>query len=161
MNIETPDFMPVLSRGAHAAPDQGACIMEFASFLAGEEWTDHPKCVNSTLAAIARGINDRLSNDERQELLPLLPRLMGTTALDFEESKRLVRVIGPTEGGAEEVNLYALRYYASTSIGYLPNDALIPTLTRLLDEYDAITGRGAQPPLSTEDLARCAELIRA
>ena len=32
-----------LSAGKHAAPDQGACVMELASMLAGETFTDHPR----------------------------------------------------------------------------------------------------------------------
>ena len=75
----TPEFMPILSAGKHSDPKQGACVMEYASFLAGEEWTDQPACTHPVLAAAARRVNDRLGDDARQGLLPLLPRLMGTS----------------------------------------------------------------------------------
>ncbi|MEJ7744096.1 MAG: hypothetical protein WKF73_17085 [Nocardioidaceae bacterium] len=48
MRVKTglPDVVPVLSRGKHRNPRKGACFMEFASFLAGERWSDHPRCTH-------------------------------------------------------------------------------------------------------------------
>lgn len=34
--MSIPDFLPVLSKGDHKSPSEGACFMEYASFLAGE-----------------------------------------------------------------------------------------------------------------------------
>lgn len=31
-----------LSKGKHTDPEDGACVMELASMLAGEPFTDHP-----------------------------------------------------------------------------------------------------------------------
>lgn len=76
MNI--PDYMPVLSFGVHSDPKQGACVMEMASFLSGETWSDQPECVHSVIAAASRTVNDKLKDSKRQELLDLLPRLMAT-----------------------------------------------------------------------------------
>ena len=39
-------------------PRKGACFMEYASYLAGEDWSDHPACTHPLLAAIARHVND-------------------------------------------------------------------------------------------------------
>lgn len=77
--MNTPDFMPILSAGKHNSPKSGACVMEMASYLAGEEWSDSPACTHPVLANMARTVNDRLSDSERGALLDLLPRLMGTT----------------------------------------------------------------------------------
>lgn len=85
----TPQFMPILSSGAHASPKEGACIMEYASFLNGEAWSDRPSCTHPVLAVVARSVNDKLDDDRRQELLPLLPRLMGTAGGDEVLSVRL------------------------------------------------------------------------
>lgn len=74
-----PNYMPVLSRGAHSGPSEGACIMEYASFLAGEEWSDTPSCTHTVLALVAQRINDDLSDADRHMLFPLLARLMGTS----------------------------------------------------------------------------------
>lgn len=76
--MTTPDLMPILSSGDHSSPKEGACIMEYASLLAGEEWSDSPACTHPVLASMARVVNDRIGDSARQSLLPLLPRLMGT-----------------------------------------------------------------------------------
>ena len=34
-----------LSKGKHSSPRDGACVMELASMLAGEKFTDHPESV--------------------------------------------------------------------------------------------------------------------
>jgi hypothetical protein len=51
--------------------------MEFASFLAGERWSDHPSCTHPLLAQLARDVNDSLSDRERQQLVPLIPWVVG------------------------------------------------------------------------------------
>ncbi|QEO09689.1 hypothetical protein [Protaetiibacter larvae] len=72
-----PDVMPHLSAGRHRNPRRGACFMEFASYLAGERWSDHPACTDRTLAALARGVNDLVDDERRDELLTLIPRVVG------------------------------------------------------------------------------------
>lgn len=72
-----PDGVPVLSSGRHRSPRRGACFMEFASFLAGERWSDHPSCTHPLLAQLARDVNDCLSDRERQQLVPLIPWVVG------------------------------------------------------------------------------------
>ena len=49
-------------RGSHRSPRRGACFMEFASYLAGERWSDHPACTDPVLASLARGVNDNLTD---------------------------------------------------------------------------------------------------
>jgi len=72
-----PDVMPHLSAGRHRNPRRGACFMEFASYLAGERWSDHPACTDRTLASLARGVNDLVADTRRDELLELIPRVVG------------------------------------------------------------------------------------
>lgn len=72
-----PDGVPVLSRGRHRSPRRGACFMEFASFLAGERWSDHPSCTHPLLAQLARQVNDHLSDGDRQQLVQLIPFVVG------------------------------------------------------------------------------------
>lgn len=72
-----PSLMPHLSAGAHRSPRRGACFMEFASYLAGERWSDHPDCTDPVLAALARGVNDGLSDARRDELVVHIPRVIG------------------------------------------------------------------------------------
>src|SRR5688572_27308930 len=69
----TPDVVPVLSRGKHRNARKGACFMELASYLAGEKWSDHPSCTHPLLAALARDVNDHVSDRARTWLAPLVP----------------------------------------------------------------------------------------
>lgn len=72
-----PDRLPVLRRGKHHDPAQGACFMEYTSVLAGEPFGDRPRCVDGELAAVLRGVNDKLSDADRACLVPLLGRAIG------------------------------------------------------------------------------------
>jgi hypothetical protein len=72
-----PDLIPTLSAGRHRSARKGACFMEFASYLAGESWSDHPRCTDPTLATLARAVNDTMSDDRRGELVIEIPRVIG------------------------------------------------------------------------------------
>ena len=85
MNRKTahaPLVMPILSPGSHRTPVRGACFMEFASYIAGERWSDHPACTHPLLAQLARGVNDQLSDDARTSITSLIPRVVGLTSDD-------------------------------------------------------------------------------
>jgi hypothetical protein len=75
-----PEALPVLAKGKHRSPRRGACFMEFASLLAGERWSDHPKCTQPVLAALARCVNDCTTDAGRPYLAPLVPDVIGTSA---------------------------------------------------------------------------------
>jgi hypothetical protein len=77
-----PEGIPVLSPGRHRSPRQGACFMEFASYLAGERWSDHPACTHPTVAALARDVNDLSSDLGRARLTEFIPRVVGLTVDD-------------------------------------------------------------------------------
>ncbi|GLW11030.1 hypothetical protein Misp01_61580 [Microtetraspora sp. NBRC 13810] len=80
---QPPALVPVLSRGRHRNPNKGACFMEFASYLAGERWSDHPACTHPLLAGLARLVNDYTSDDKRSELVGLIPSVIGLTSDDL------------------------------------------------------------------------------
>ncbi len=71
------DAMPILSPGRHRSPRRGACFMEYASFLAGERWSDSPRCTDPVLAHLARLVNDLIPAPERASLAPLIPSVVG------------------------------------------------------------------------------------
>lgn len=76
-----PDQLPVLTRGWHRGPADGACVMEYVSVLAGARFTDHPRCTPPALAALARLVNDRIIDDGvRSKLALLAPDLIGVKA---------------------------------------------------------------------------------
>jgi hypothetical protein len=79
-DVLVPDFMPVLSRGKHRRGGaSGGCFMEFASYLAGERWSDHPRCTHPLLAALARAVNDCTTDAGRPRLVSLIPSVVGLT----------------------------------------------------------------------------------
>ena len=51
--------------------------MELASVLAGERWSDHPSCTHPLLGQLAREVNDHISDAGRQELMTLIPTVVG------------------------------------------------------------------------------------
>ena len=87
----SPDMMPVLSRGKHRSPKRGACFMEFASFLAGERWSDHPSCTHPALASLARLVNDWTSDANRSRLGEMIPSVIGLLG-DDERVELIVAV---------------------------------------------------------------------
>ena len=63
--------------------------MEFASYLAGERWSDHPSCTHPLLARLARLINDYTSDAERPRLVYLVPSVVGLTSDDVRVELRI------------------------------------------------------------------------
>ena len=89
--MTVPDFLPTLSHGAHDADAGEACVMEYVSLLAGEEWSDRPECKHPILAHEARTTNDLLLDHDRPRLVPLVGRLFGTTE-DSPELRARLRI---------------------------------------------------------------------
>jgi hypothetical protein len=83
-----------LGRGKHASPESGACVMELASMLAGERFSDHPRSVSRVIGAFLRGYNDTLDDDRRQDLYAYASRVVGTAACHDVEDLRLARLLG-------------------------------------------------------------------
>ena len=73
-----PDGLPVLTLGAHRDARAGSCVMEYVSVLAGERFTDRPRCTHPAVAALAWQVNDAASHDVRQELVLRAPALVGS-----------------------------------------------------------------------------------
>lgn len=67
-----------LSKGRHASPEEGACVVELASMLAGEHFSDHPNSVCPVIAALLRNYNDRIDDRRRQDLYPYAAKIVGT-----------------------------------------------------------------------------------
>jgi hypothetical protein len=69
-----------LEPGSHDSPGDGVCVVELASVIAGESFSDRPRCVCEVIAAFLRGWNDRSSHAARQRLLPYASRVVGSRA---------------------------------------------------------------------------------
>ena len=109
-----PDYMPVLSAGAHSSPSEGACVMEYVSLLAGEPWSDTPACTYPPLAVGAQIVNDWLLDSERHRLVPLIGRLFGTTLpVDARVfALRVARTVEHLNPAAKECNDVTERFLA-------------------------------------------------
>jgi hypothetical protein len=64
--------------------------MEYVSLLAGEPWSDQPRCTHPLLAEVARVVNDSVSQRGRDRLVPLLPSVIGRVSEDPRTSAVLV-----------------------------------------------------------------------
>jgi hypothetical protein len=78
LSFEVPDQLLYLDRGKHDPNSERGCVMEAASWLAGESWSDHPRSVHPVIASAARRVNDEIDDDERQLLWPLVAASLGT-----------------------------------------------------------------------------------
>ncbi len=83
-----------LGKGKHQSPEQGACVMELASMLAGEPFTDHPRSVSAPIASFLRRYNDLLDERRRQDLYPYASLVVGTAARAATELARVERLLG-------------------------------------------------------------------
>jgi hypothetical protein len=74
-----PSNLPRLGRGRHLPGSPEMCAMEAAAWLSGERWSDRPASVHPAVAAVARWVNDSVSDRERQALWPLILASLGTS----------------------------------------------------------------------------------
>jgi len=72
------DGLPMLSAGRHHWPRREVCLMEYTALLAGERRSDHPRCTDPVVAAIARAVNDYSSDAARQRLAVVASDLAST-----------------------------------------------------------------------------------
>ncbi|CAL9651920.1 hypothetical protein SUDANB108_06667 [Streptomyces sp. enrichment culture] len=95
-----PDGLPLPGRFAHLHPDDGACLMEAASLLSGDRFTDDPAGTHPVLAALARAVDDSVGDTTRLALWPLAAELADARPADRAFAPLLV---GSTVGAALRV----------------------------------------------------------
>ena len=69
-----------LAPGSHSSPRDGVCVVELASLLAGEKFSDRPRCVCDVIAGFLRTLNDRVAHAERQRLVGYAEQAVGSAA---------------------------------------------------------------------------------
>lgn len=74
--------------GHHRCPEDGVCVVELASMLAEEQFSDHPRSVSRVIAAIMRCYNDR-AKDRRQDLYGYAAAIVGTAGSPAVERRRV------------------------------------------------------------------------
>ncbi len=82
-----------LTRGRHSSPEHGACVMELASMLAGEAFSDHPRSVSRPIASFLRGYNDLVDDRRRADLYRYAAQAVGTAASAEVEEARAARLL--------------------------------------------------------------------
>lgn len=110
-----PELVPILSPGRHRNPRKGACFMEFASWLAGERWSDHPACTHPVLGELARQVNDHVDDETRGRLVVLIPDVVGLTSEDPMVPVVIARAVALTAmgyGGTARQRIAALSLLA-------------------------------------------------
>jgi hypothetical protein len=84
-----PDNLPLLSAGKQSPGSGAVCAEQAVSWLVsgrldlGDE-TDHPECVQPVLNALAIAVNDRIGDDKRHQMWPILLRQPGTAHPEME-----------------------------------------------------------------------------
>ncbi len=81
-----------LSSGRHASPQDGVCVMELASMLAGESFSDHPVSACPLIGGFLTAYNDSLDDDRRQDLYHYASRVVGSRASQDVQDARVDRV---------------------------------------------------------------------
>jgi hypothetical protein len=91
-----------LHAGSHE-PDHTFCVMEAVAYIAGEPWSDHPKCASPVITSFLISWNDGTNDEDRQNLKRFIPMVVGTNTGKADDTKRawmatdwLVRVFTPT-----------------------------------------------------------------
>jgi hypothetical protein len=80
--MSTTTFQNVrLGKGAQESPESGACIVEPASMIAGQPFSDHPRTVCPVIAGFLRQYNDLLPARERDSLDPIAAPSTAVAAL--------------------------------------------------------------------------------
>lgn len=89
-----PNYQTIrLSKGKHTSPAAGACVMELASMLAGEPFSDRPLSVSPPIAAFLRCYNDRLDDGRRQDLYQYAAKVVGSDSTPDVECARARRLV--------------------------------------------------------------------
>ena len=163
-----PDGLPMLSAGRHRGPERGSCVMEYVSVLAGEPWSDHPRCTDPALAELARRVNDDVRTDARPALAALAPGLAGAVGARAATDVVVAAVAGvgleraPDDAVLSRVRGRALARLARERAGAgLPRFARLGSIARVGDVYLQFgrTLRGAARP--ERDAARVRALTAA
>jgi hypothetical protein len=176
--MTTPSHQTIrLGRGKHASPESGACVMELASMLAGERFSDHPRSVSRVIGAFLRGYNDMLDDDRRQDLYAYAAKVVGTAAGEEVEELRVDRLLrwaeemrrrrrsllrrftGPRISRSRRRDPEAVGSYAVRVIPRL-SDEIHASALAMVDELIALGPRGSVDPAAAGLLAGAQSIPR-
>ena len=150
-----------LARGRHQSPEQGACVMELASMLATEPFSDHPHAVCPVIAAFLRAYNDGVPDDRRQDLYGYAARVVGSASgrrVRRERARRCLLWYASEIPGARQPSRLSLLLAGWTlgSVGRAAarasrsSDRAHRSVLRLIDELVELGGPVGRPSLDLE-----------
>jgi hypothetical protein len=168
-----------LSNGKHTDPDDGACVMELASMLAGEAFTDHPASVCPVIGSFLRSYNDSIDSRRRQSLYEYASKVVGSRgsvktqhtraarlaewAEDMQRSRRTWLLVAPplrAIGRLRRPPIDAIGTYAVRSIRK-HTDQTHASVLALIDELLEIPARDERVSARVIAAARTRELDAA
>lgn len=82
-----------LGTGKHTSPEDGACVLELASMLAGEQFSDHPATVCPVIGSFLRAYNDSVDDSRRQDLYAYASQVVGTRGSTELQQARAERML--------------------------------------------------------------------
>ena len=130
-----------LEPGSHASPQEGVCIVELASILAKEKFSDEPDCVCDVIGAFLRSWNDRASYVDRQRLRPYAERIVGTrSGRAITRKRRDICLVWSDVAGLQggPLSRVLARLRARVRIGWLLGLGAALRLSRGAGEYAAL-----------------------
>lgn len=155
-----------LSRGKHNSPEDGACVMELASMLAGEPFSDHPASVCPVIGSFLRAYNDWIDDERRQDLYAYAAKVLGSRAprsVVQARADRLTRWTGEIKHRRRWTRLLLAGALQDLALGPLPDDVgsrAVQAISRrnerthgevlsVIDELLAMGDRERVPPVLT------------
>jgi hypothetical protein len=125
-----------LSRGKHTSQEKGACVMELASMLAGEPFSDHPQSVCPVIAALLRTYNDSVGDERRQELYTYAAKAVGSRGPRSLERARAQQLIGWISDRPPRGLRRLLRMRRQAMVPWPPYEPLSAEAVRTLVSHD-------------------------
>jgi hypothetical protein len=156
-----------LARGRHASHHAGVCVMELASMLAHEPFSDRARSVSPTIGAFLRTYNDGVDDVRRQDLYPVAAAIVGTAARRAVERQRISRCLAfARELGAQLPGRRAAlglatpeaagAWAARTALDAVAHDAALA----LVDELVAMSVRPSRWPRFADPARVLSESLR-
>lgn len=96
MSVQTYQTIK-LAKGRHRSAEDGACVMELASMLADEAFSDHPMSVSPLIGAFLRAYNDAVDDAHRQDLYAYAAKVVDSNGSDQVEQARIAHLSAWTD----------------------------------------------------------------
>jgi hypothetical protein len=146
-----------LARGRHASHHAGVCVMELASMLADEPFSDRARSISPTIGAVLRTYNDGVDDVLRQDLYAVAAVIVGTAARRSVERERISRCLSFAYDHGTQLpgRRAALGLATSEAAGALAARAALDVgahdeLLALVDELVEMSGRPSRWPRAAD-----------